>query len=472
MANFFPCPNPACTYQFDADQLPAAAMVTCPICRTRFPYRAAAPSAKAPARDAKQNPFGSGPADGGDSQTAPSPQRERTNRLVNPGQVPKGNKTQTILMIAGFTGVLFTVLAIVFFSMRNNPFRSDGETAETYTDDENNFRFRRFDKSVWTEDKSIRSKMKISGFIQKRTKPDAWFALHTKDFGKKSPRPNEMRTAMIKMLRSGFKLDPNTPAFQATISGQPAYAIQFQGEQAGQQMIGEGYAFNNKGIGYILLYWASNDSWESAKRELKDLAASFEFATARDKWQETESSVDQYFVASGNYQIDDIDGVWERGTVEGEEGPKKPVKKPYILLNMADKDKQATMAFRFKESQIRPVPETIVLVMEKAADPLQAAHDYWFEKLKEDEGRNGEVKIAFEPVKKSPSGMEIPKSDAKIGIYLLENPEDRKSKKFYAIAAMNIGDKLVAAISWCPDREAEDLEPLMLTFIATLKERR
>jgi len=44
MANFFPCPNPACTYQFDADQLPAAAMVTCPICRTRFPYRAAAPA--------------------------------------------------------------------------------------------------------------------------------------------------------------------------------------------------------------------------------------------------------------------------------------------------------------------------------------------------------------------------------------------------------------------------------------------
>ena len=48
MANLFPCPNSACTYQFDADQLPAAAMVTCPICRTRFPYRAAAPAAWRP----------------------------------------------------------------------------------------------------------------------------------------------------------------------------------------------------------------------------------------------------------------------------------------------------------------------------------------------------------------------------------------------------------------------------------------
>src|SRR5947209_14717661 len=48
MATPFPCPNPACTYRFDPAQLPPAAMVTCLLCHTRFPYRAAAPAAAPP----------------------------------------------------------------------------------------------------------------------------------------------------------------------------------------------------------------------------------------------------------------------------------------------------------------------------------------------------------------------------------------------------------------------------------------
>ena len=43
MPTYFPCPNAQCSYQFDADILPPAAMVTCPLCRTRFPYRANRP---------------------------------------------------------------------------------------------------------------------------------------------------------------------------------------------------------------------------------------------------------------------------------------------------------------------------------------------------------------------------------------------------------------------------------------------
>lgn len=40
MSTFFSCPNPACSYQFDASQLPPAAIVTCPLCGMRFTYQA------------------------------------------------------------------------------------------------------------------------------------------------------------------------------------------------------------------------------------------------------------------------------------------------------------------------------------------------------------------------------------------------------------------------------------------------
>src|SRR3990167_3433911 len=96
MPNFFPCPNPACTYQFDADQLPAAAMVTCPICRTRFPYRAVAPAPTAadesPSNPGGDNPFGSAP---------PVERSTRTNRLVTLRNLPKSSKSKTALMALG-----------------------------------------------------------------------------------------------------------------------------------------------------------------------------------------------------------------------------------------------------------------------------------------------------------------------------------------------------------------------------------
>ena len=40
------------------------------------------------------------------------------------------------------------------------------------------------------------------------------------------------------------------------------------------------------------------------------------------------------------------------------------------------------------------------------------------------------------------------------------------------IAALNIGDKLIAVISWCNDKDADILEPYLVHLAASLRERR
>src|SRR5262245_39475072 len=113
MPTLFPCPNPACTYQFDAEQLPAAAMVTCPICRTRFPYRAAAPAPAASNQYVdKRGDAPYGPPDGAETRST------RPNRLVTPRNLPKSSKSNTALMALGAAVVVAVLAVCLIFALR------------------------------------------------------------------------------------------------------------------------------------------------------------------------------------------------------------------------------------------------------------------------------------------------------------------------------------------------------------------
>src|SRR5262245_53598788 len=104
MPSYFPCPNTQCSYQFDADILPPAAMVTCPLCRTKFPYRANQPI-----------PAGAGPGDPG-----PEPVRVGGPRLVTVHGMPnQGSIWTTILWVAGFSAVLAAV--VIMLTMHGRP---------------------------------------------------------------------------------------------------------------------------------------------------------------------------------------------------------------------------------------------------------------------------------------------------------------------------------------------------------------
>jgi hypothetical protein len=371
------------------------------------------------------------------------------------------------------------------FAFRKNPFKSDSETAETYTNNELNYSFRRPDKS-WAEDKGLKSRLSISGFAQKRSKPDAWIALHTKIFGNRNPRPGEMRGEMLDMLRR-FKGLERTD-FQDTVDGQPADAVRFTGELEGTQVTGMGFAFHYKGIGYILLTFATLESWDSVSSELEGLRKSFAFAKNREDWHETEAAIVEFTIPNGNYELRDVDGVWERAIVEAEDDPLDPMPKKstpkkgaYVLKteDLKAKDPLATMAFRaFKKVKAkfsldqRPMAEALVLVFDKAeGEPLETVRSHWLAKLNRDDGGEG-VEITLKPLDKTPTGAALPKSEASLGIFQSTHSQDRGAKRFIAISVLKIGDKLVATVAWCRDRDAEDLGPYVLDLAASLRERK
>src|SRR5687768_12879712 len=114
MPTYFPCPNAQCTYQLDADILPPAALVTCPLCRTRFPYR---PNRPVHAQTAPAAP----PHDPGTEGP----------RVVQLRDVPRGRGIlTTVLMVGGFVLVLTAVLAAIV--LRGQPTGSpDTDAAKT-----------------------------------------------------------------------------------------------------------------------------------------------------------------------------------------------------------------------------------------------------------------------------------------------------------------------------------------------------
>src|SRR5262245_7264067 len=69
MSTRLPCPNPACSHVFATDQVHGAAALVCPVCGTRFQFRATPPTAKpgaaapaAPRPAPLAKPIGQGPS--------------------------------------------------------------------------------------------------------------------------------------------------------------------------------------------------------------------------------------------------------------------------------------------------------------------------------------------------------------------------------------------------------------------------
>lgn len=479
MPNYFPCPNSACTYQFDAEQLPAAAMVTCPLCRTRFPYRAAASRTQSAASKTDGNPF----TDEAPRESAS--QSERPNRLVTPRYIPTDSRSKTALMLVGFTVIVAVVLAIIFFMMKKNPFTAAAGSSDLYVDQNFNFRFMKFDKT-WPEDAGLRGKLGTNAFLQKRSNPDAWIGLRAiklGDNGKRNARPDEMSKELLNLLRRNFTGLEKTPIERSVGDNHQADAFEFQGElkDTDTVMYGEALAFDYKGIGYVFLMFAPLDKWEQVRDELTKMRNSFAFADLRKDWKPEQQEIITHYIDGGNYQLVDEDAIWKRGIPEPKEdddGPKRPApRRGEYVRDPKDADEKATMVFRavmpVKNPQRDRLPEAdaMVLVFDKSeGDLLEMVRKYIHDKLKSKVNEGVEIKLV--PLSKSPSGALVPGSAAAVGVYRSTNSEDKTQSFYYVISALKVEDKVVAAVGWCTEKDAEYMDRFILKFVASLRERK
>lgn len=450
MPNYFPCPNSQCNYQFDADILPAAAMVTCPLCRTKFPYRANRPV---------PTPAGAGDA----PLDAPPPPNQR---VVNLREAPQSSVLPTILWVGGFCIVL--ALLIIGLTMRG---RTLTDPTPEAIDSKFNIKVEPFPQP-WDSD--VNAQKPVNGNIlgRKRSGPEAWAAVAAQDWVDRQPRQGELDELMRGRLKAGFATLEIEPLDGETWAGHQALAVRFTGNLDDVQMRGEAYAISYKGIGYVYFAWAPEPNWQEVRTEAAGLREKIKPAGYREKWVEKRANSVTH--DGGSYQVEDTDGAWVRAKPEDEW--RKEDKLKYPIDNVKDIDPAATMAFiaqyRIREQgdSKRHAAEAKALVVELpgGGDPLEAAKSHVIERIKRDFAGNPPA-ISLEAMNRSPSGISLPSGGAATGRFLFKNPLDRQEKVMYIISAISVGGKTIAVETHCQEKDGSYVEEWMLHLASSLK---
>jgi hypothetical protein len=447
MPTFFPCPNAQCTYQFDADLLPPAAMVTCPLCRTRFPYRAKRPVPTLPAADDDQTP---GP------------------RVVHLRNVPKGGGAlTTVLWVGGFVLVLAAVLAAV--TLRGRFTRSDS-TADA-TDEKFNLTVEPF-PAGWSADPNPPRSVDANIFVRRRADPDGWVAVAARDWIDRQPRAGEVDEYLRVRLRTAFQTLETEPIDGETWAGRPAKGVRFTGTLEDTQVRGEALAFAHKGIAYAFLAWAPEGNWEALRAELVGLREKVKPAGFREQWVEKRANVQVY--EGAGFQVEDADGVWVLAKPAAEW---KNEKVKYPVDDVKEIDPAAVMAFlaryqiRERGDALRRSPEAKALVVElpSGGDALEAAKAHALDRIKRDFAGDVPEGLALEPMARSPSGVELPTGGPAIGRFRFKNPMAVGDEEMWVISALTVGDKVVAVEASVLEKHASYVEEWMVHLAGSLK---
>ena len=451
MPTYFPCPNTQCSYQFDADILPPAAMVTCPLCRTRFPYRANRPVPTTAGPDAAADVQPPGPA------------------VIKAREAPDANVWTTVIAVGAFGLVLVAVL--LGLTMRGRP-RVDSNTDAI--DDRLNLKVEAF-PAGWEEDfDNIRTPLNANVLGRKRANPDGYVAVVAQDWVDRQPRAGELDELMQGRLRAAFPPLTVEPVEGQTWASQPTQSVRFTGTRNDEHVRGEAFVMTYKGIGYVFVAWASEANWGSLQSELAGLREKVRPAGFREKWSPKRANTQAYSPEGAAYQVEDTDGVWIRGKPADEWGPKE---KKFVVDDIKELDPKAVMALR-AEYEIRErgdgkrkPAEALALVVEldKGGDPLAVAQAHLIERIKRGYKMATVPDVKLEPMTRSPSGTPLPTGGPAIVRLLFKSPIDKDNKVVYVISALSVGGKTVAVETHTPEKSASYVDEWMVHLAGSLK---
>ncbi len=484
----FPCPNASCTYQFDHQLLPPAAIVTCPLCMHRFTYRVEqffpelaanqgiqdASSAKSTGKVDQELSF--------DVLLANPEESDQPvmDRVVRRG-IQKPEKSYLTYVMVGFFGV--ALLLMIVLLLRNSKTSYFGGAPINNKYPVFNFLFD-LKTREWESDDSIRGKeggVNVNTFSLKNKNQDAWTAMYAEDFSTRNPRPQELQYRVMERLRGYFRGLETQEIPDITWAGQKAKAMQFSGSVDGKAMRGTVYQMIFKGIGYIFFEWASEDLYAGMSTEFAKVRESFSLGNYRDDWKEKQSNRLVFSPADAAYQVIDEDGVWIAAVI-GVENP-NPGRKKQLYTDPKEEDKRATMIFEGENP--RPKTKTqrgilaktahgIVVELSESGDPIKAAKNFAisrFKKLYSAGMEKGEVTISLEEVEKSPSETALPSEGTPIARFLVKNSIDKSQRNYVVVSALPVDNKIVVLMLDCTWADAEVMEPFMIHFAETLQRK-
>jgi len=434
--------------------LPAAAMVTCPLCRTRFPYRAAQPAPVAV-----------------DDAYAPPPEApsQPSARVVNIRNQPKSGSPLMVILAIFVAGAF---LAGMVYFLRYRGVKYDAPMSTEQTQERLNFKVENFPEG-WSEDMTARQGLDVNVFARKRTAPDGWVAMYAEDFKDRSPRAGELRDKMLTRLK-GYGRNMNfVELSDAKWMGQPGQAYQFQGDFGETPVLGECVTVAYKGIAYIFYAWAPDKDWAAVQDELMTMRGRVKLAGYREKWAEETANTKVYANASPAYSVEDLDAAWQMAAPP-EDGV-MPKKSDYAV-DPKEIDAAASFAFRAR-FQIKVGGDTrqhaaeakaLVVELKQGDDPLETVKRHVIERIKRDyAGDPPDIKL--EPMAKSPAGVPLPATGPAMARLLFRDPLDKDNRVMYILSAINADGMTVGVETEVLERNANYVEEWMVHLAGSLK---
>jgi hypothetical protein len=455
------CPNPSCPYLFDPSTVPAGVVLGCPRCTMRFTLGA---PVSAPAAASHPPPATAAAASrtAGSAFEAMTPEAARADGQEGPRLPVRSSSLQTGMLIGVAALGLAAVGIAIWYTVTHDPSSRSSNPATLFP--EQNFSLVE-PSSPWAQDGALQGTLgSLFVRVYKRANPDACIAIGVKDFDGKEPRPSELKQPLFVALSR--VLMPNTLQRQTipdgtTWFGRAVDGFNFRGQlKNGSVVEGEAYHVVNGGFGYWFLAWAGeNEIYAEQKETFRTFRFKCKFLDERSDRDTKQQSAVRFTNNVIGYSIVDGEGIWRE--VSDEETVKAEDPRA---------DKYFTAKIKQEGSDFTRDADLVIFVLDGAADPLALARSYVEERENRDVESRG--KSIFSEHKEDTS-LDEPNPVAGSAPYVLLTSRNTTSEmsRLWAISAIKVGDKIVAACAKCPFT-AEDREQFERKFVVLVRSLR
>jgi hypothetical protein len=376
------------------------------------------------------------------------------------------SKLQTVLLVGVGMFALCAAGVAVWWKLTHNDDSSAGGGGGI-TDTDKNISWRAPPKPPWNRDDEMRAKLDAPYFaVYRRDNPEAYVAIGARDFDTREPRPSELRAGLLAALDKLLERDTRkeyAPEFDTTWMGQQGQAFKFTGGlKGGGGVEGEAVAVSFRGVAYWFVSWTGQGLYDEQKAAFADARSRCKILELRDDWKPKQSTVVSFRNNVLGYALLDGDGIWTEVTDEKRVRDEDPKADKLLLAKVKQKGRD------FDEEA-----DLVVYVLDAGGDPLAAARAYVERQANANPELRG-VNIFTDDVG-PPEGDPTPNVvDGNAPYVLLKSRNDRDAGHtwLYAISAIKVGDKTVAACAKCKWSQRAVFDTRFIQIVKSLRAER
>lgn len=479
MSQLLKCPNPSCSFIFDAAGLPPGAVLICPRCTMRFTLGPLPPTSAA-GRTATSGEVASPGNDTSPLATAgiPSPTPYASSALptetpwtaVEPSvdrPIHASNRLKSAAVALIVVAALGLAGYAVWYNMHLPVEHSPAAKAVHYRDLNISFAS---PGEPWTTADDLRAQIGapvLAAF--QYSDQTATVLLAARNYDKREPRNDELQETLLKLLRRIVDLNSLTrmPPDEQEWMGLQLGGFRFRAQSRDEQTIlsGQAYYASHKGVAYWFVGWTSESAYEQMKPEFARVRSHCQLLNLREQWRPTLPPAAPYKNTQIGYAFYDPSGVWKEETDEEVVKARDPQADKSLTLKLYAQGQHRDLA---KEGFL------LVYVLPGGEEPLQVARHY-VEKSRQEELQraNADLKVEFQERTEPPEG-ELPASGLESGVSVLRLRSTVKNalqqNRLHVLAAIKVRDgRVVALHGWCDWNDRFAVEPHLIQVVSTLR---